>query len=396
MKKILLLITLLLFCTSCYNYREINDLAIVSAIGIEKEKEMYKVTTQIVNVKKSGAEQGNENISKIVVYKGKGHNISEALRNITDKSSKNLFYAHLKLVVLDKNVITKDLYKSLDFLARNTESKISFNVVTTLNDSPSQIIETLTPMESLPTDDIVNILNISQRDLGTTSETTYEELLNIMLQKGINPVYTNLKIEGNPKKGDTTNSLSESNPQSTVVTDNLVTFDEENNITKLNKYESLGYNFITNNIKKATITSKCSNKDNNYFTIELVSSKSGFKLNLKQNEVTINVKAVGDVAEINCDKHLKKISTKKQIQKITKNKIKKYIHSTLKACKDNKNDFIGVGNYIYKNEDKYFNFNKQDWDKEGLNKLKFKVKVKIDITKEGNLNTNILESDISD
>ena len=39
MKKLLLLLPVLFFLTGCYNYRELNDLAIVSGISINKEND---------------------------------------------------------------------------------------------------------------------------------------------------------------------------------------------------------------------------------------------------------------------------------------------------------------------------------------------------------------------
>ena len=48
MKKIILLIVLL-FCTSCYNYQEVNEIAIVNGIGIDYNNN-YKITFEIVDI----------------------------------------------------------------------------------------------------------------------------------------------------------------------------------------------------------------------------------------------------------------------------------------------------------------------------------------------------------
>ena len=46
-----------IFLVGCQNYRELNNSAIVSAIGIDTENNSYKVSTQIVNTEKSNDEQ---------------------------------------------------------------------------------------------------------------------------------------------------------------------------------------------------------------------------------------------------------------------------------------------------------------------------------------------------
>ena len=52
MKKFCFLLPLFFILTGCYNYRELNDLAIVSGISISKEADIYKITAEVVNPKK--------------------------------------------------------------------------------------------------------------------------------------------------------------------------------------------------------------------------------------------------------------------------------------------------------------------------------------------------------
>ena len=79
------------------------------------------------------------------------------------------------------------------------------------------------------------------------------------------------------------------------------------------------------------------------------------------------------------------------INKQTKKQISKYIKSSFELAQKNKNDFLGIGNYIYKNNKNYFDFKNKNWDKIGLNKLKLKIKINLKITKEGNTEETVFE-----
>lgn len=73
MKKfVLIIITLfiLLISSGCYNYKEINDMAIVSSIGIDKDNknDKYIVSAQIMNSKES---EDSEDSSNYCIYKGR-------------------------------------------------------------------------------------------------------------------------------------------------------------------------------------------------------------------------------------------------------------------------------------------------------------------------------------
>ena len=48
MKKIILIIALFLL-TGCYDYKEINNLGIISAIGIDYQDDEYNVTLEVLN-----------------------------------------------------------------------------------------------------------------------------------------------------------------------------------------------------------------------------------------------------------------------------------------------------------------------------------------------------------
>jgi spore germination protein KC len=83
MKKLFILI-LCLFLTGCYNYKELNKIAVVSSISIDKKDNNYLVGAQVLNVKP----KDDTNSSNVIVYEEEGKTIEEALRNITKKSNK--------------------------------------------------------------------------------------------------------------------------------------------------------------------------------------------------------------------------------------------------------------------------------------------------------------------
>ena len=76
--KFFIILLLSLLISGCYDYREINDLAIVSAIGIDKNENEYKVIAQIVNTQKSQ----NKN-SDFIIYSSDDKSIQTAYNKMT-------------------------------------------------------------------------------------------------------------------------------------------------------------------------------------------------------------------------------------------------------------------------------------------------------------------------
>ena len=90
-----------------------------------------------------------------------------------------------------------------------------------------------------------------------------------------------------------------------------------------------------------------------------------------------------------CEENLNDEKTLDKLSKITKETITNYIKKSIELAKESKTDFIGIGNWIYKNETDYFNWDKKDWNLEGLDKLEFDYDIEVKLLKQGNLKGDI-------
>jgi spore germination protein KC len=79
--KCLLILLVLSSLTGCWNRRELNELAIAVAIGIDKSNGEYKVSTQIVNPGEMSSKQSSGGGSApIVTHHTSGKTVIEALQ----------------------------------------------------------------------------------------------------------------------------------------------------------------------------------------------------------------------------------------------------------------------------------------------------------------------------
>ena len=209
MKKfVLIIITLfiLLISSGCYNYKEINDMAIVSSIGIDKDNknDKYIVSAQIMNSKES---EDSED-SQITVYTKEGDTVHEALRNITLKSPRKLYGNHLSKIVLSEEVAKEGIDNILDIFNRITEVRNEFIITIVKEDKASDVLKVLTTTESIPAEYVKLSLKIADKTSGLTYATKLDEFISLYLKKGIDPVVPVLKIDKKEKKGTTINNIT--------------------------------------------------------------------------------------------------------------------------------------------------------------------------------------------
>ena len=131
MKKILgVLLLLVPLLSGCYNYRELNDLGVVTAISIDydKDKEVFKTKAQVINpVKQQNANSGNE--PSFLVFDGEAKSLQESFRKAVEISPRQLYGSHLQILILSEEAINNHLDSVLDFLVRNPELRSEFKVI---------------------------------------------------------------------------------------------------------------------------------------------------------------------------------------------------------------------------------------------------------------------------
>ena len=137
--------TIILTCfTGCYNYRELENLAIVTGLSIDKKDGEYIVGTLIANSKKQEA-SSKEGQSQSIVYEGRGKSIMEAFYDIDLESPKQLYIGHLTVAIIDESIAKNEIEKISDILIRSPESRKNFYVLIAKDAKAIDVLKITTP-----------------------------------------------------------------------------------------------------------------------------------------------------------------------------------------------------------------------------------------------------------
>ena len=378
MKKVILLIFLTFVCTGCYNYKELNELGIVSAMGISKDGDLYNLDIQLVNVLDS--EKSGLNKSPITVISGQGETIFEAARSMNKKTSKVFFLADVDYVFLDQSVLNDGLDEIMDFLIRDTRLSLNFLVVTSTENKSLDILSSISHFDTNSANNLYDAVMNSEIRYGGINSLHVRELINNYYAKGKYTIFPNVYIKDTSKSSEN-DSLEDSKSESYVEVKNMVFFKDKEAI-ELTDEETKGVNFLRNKIKNATLTIEC---DGGYFTIETLESKMKLKSKLNIDQLNVKGSVGAEIVYYGCKDNLDNVGVLKSISKKAEKEIESYITKAFNKSKKYNYDFLGLGNYIYKNNYKYFDFENKDWNKDGLNKLNLKYNIDVSLYKQGNL-----------
>lgn len=128
-----------LFFTGCWDSNEINEIAIVSAVALDKSDDgQLSMSLLISNPGKlsgsgagaSSAQEPNSNQATILLS-DKGEGILDIYHNIQSKLPKQIYFSHLRVIVISEELARDGIADVVDFFTRFRESHLRTEVVFT-------------------------------------------------------------------------------------------------------------------------------------------------------------------------------------------------------------------------------------------------------------------------
>lgn len=390
MNKKMLILLILFLMTGCWNYQELNSLAISTAMAIDKSDDEYEVSILIANSKKNQV-SSKEGESQTVVYSAKGKTISDALKNINLENPRQTYIGHLSVIVISEEVAKEGLMNLLDLLLRDSESTKRFYVAIAKDNKAKEIIQIISPLETFPSQTISTNIKASSESQAVSVAVTYSKFIENLLKKGINPILPTITVEGDTKDGEKDKNLQQATPDAILKLGTIAIFDNDKLIGYATKDESRGINLIMNEINEMIVQYEC---DEKYLvtSVSQVTSEMSVEWKNQNPVITIHIKGLGDITEDSCHFDLTDPKEIETIEDKINKEMKKLVEKGLKLVqKDLKIDVIGFGNLVYKKNPSYFN-KIDNWDKEVFPDIETKIQVDININTKGSARKSIKEA----
>lgn len=125
--SLLLVMTILLPLSACWDRREPEEMAFVIAIGFDynEELDMYKIIAQIANPLGMGDSEGGGGGSgdktPFWTLSALGHTPVEAARNLAKESTRELFWSHVRILLFSETMARRGVAPVLEFFERGRQ-----------------------------------------------------------------------------------------------------------------------------------------------------------------------------------------------------------------------------------------------------------------------------------
>lgn len=339
MKKLIIILFISLFINGCYDYNELNNLAVVTAIGIDYVDDEFEVTLEMLDTKKKGEDS---NATESYTKTNKGVSLVEALDGISNSLDKIIYYGHLDVVVIDEEIAKNYLDVVSDHLVRCPRLRNEFYTIIIKNDSAKNVLNNTSEKNPVVSTYIKDLLEDSKESSNTAYYTPFTETLNSILSDGKDTAMSIFELDDEDLK------LVGMGLFQNFKLKRMIDNNDARIINLLNNFD----------VRDITFSNSC--KENNYTTISIYNGK----VDLKSNQEKIVAKATlqGWIKEDNCGYDLMSEDAYKTLQKKFTENIKKEIIDVIEETKLAKSNVLNLGKsyYISTRKKNYFAWLTQD------------------------------------
>ncbi len=377
----LLTFTILLssiFTSGCWNYREVDQFAIVAGVAIDKGTDnQFQMTVEIIQI--SGGKD-SKTTSKIVTTEGK--TMFDAARNMISLTGKRLYWSHSKVIIISKEIASEGLIKVIDWYSRDSETREDVNVLISEGASAKEIF-----IGQVASENIISLaLNKMIKNQVSLSKAPITDMLLLDINEHMKsktaamPTVALKQIDGKMAPHIMGTAI--------IKNDKLVGF--------LNGEETKDLLFIRNEIKGGLLIEEMQSKNEATFvSLEIFKSETKVTPVVDGKDIQINLETKTTVAidEIGGTENFLDEEGQKKLEQSTENTLKERMEALIKKVQSEYGaDIFGFGVKLHEDKAKEWNKVENNWD-EVFKDLKVNIKTKVNIKGSALLSKTFGEGD---
>lgn len=377
------LLLCMLAVSGCWDRREVNDIAIVIAMALDKEANgLYRLSVQVPLVSRMGGATGGGGggtggDKSYYVDSAVGKTIRDANNILQSRMSRELYYAHHRIVIIGERLAKEGFSGALDIISRFPENRLTAYIVMTrgtgidlLNAQPQferfsgEAIRELVKSVAIP----VSIKDAAQ-------------MLNTPGVDAFLPIFA--PVDTYPK-----------GKSKEIQVVGIATFRKDKLVATYPKKEVLGLRWFQRTFDPFTVTVMLEGKAR--INVQISTGKADIRPSIqKMGHVHYDIEVMGSAIvfenltslDISKDQNIKMIETK--VGQVIMSDIQKI----MEQMKKTRTDTVGLGILMARYYPRAWQERYRDrWDEE-LSRISYKIKTKVQVTSIGQTTKNLTKEE---
>jgi len=349
-KKIYILLLFIFISTnlsSCRNYREINDMSIVSGVAIDKggADGKYEVTVELIDI-----QQGKDiNMhSKYITLSG--NTMFEISRNMISLIGKKLYWSHSKSIIISEDIARDGISGILDWYSRDAETRTDAYILVSKENTAKEILKSKPVTENYTSFELSKLLK-NEKTLSNVPVVDLWGILDTFAQDGLSTWLPTVKINKN-------------NDDNILQVDGSAIFSKDKLIGCIDENSTKSILFAKDKVKGGLLV--LDKESESPITFEIFKNKTTIKPSIENGNLQFNIytDTIVSLDEIQSDYEFYTEEGKSELENELSDMLQKSIYSSIKRIQSEYGaDILGFGAKLYENNPATWNDVKDDWDK---------------------------------
>jgi spore germination protein KC len=361
--------------TGCWNYREVDKLAIVAGVAIDKgKKHKYQITVETIEI------SGGQNVKPVAQQISiEGDTIFDAVRNEISLAGKRLYWSHTKVVILSKEIAKEGILRVVDWFNRDSETRADVLLLVSKEKNAKDIFKGSSTTDQIKSFFLAEMLK-NEKSLSKAPITELWKYANDLETNGIVPILPSVHLEKN-------DSRYSPQKKGTAI------FNRDKLIGFIDSDETKYMLFALDEVKGGLLTiSDISSKNSTPISLEIYNSKTKKKPIIHNGKIdyNINIDTTVSLDEIGGSADIFETKKIKQLEQQAGYVLKKRVEKCIKHIQSSYGvDVFGFGKQLLMEEPKLWEQIAPRWEKGKFKDIKVNVNTKVHIKGSGMLSKPI-------
>lgn len=372
MFSIMILLILSIVLTSCAGSREISELAIVIATGIDLVDGKVLLTNEVIKPNVNST-KGENNGTSVLYLQHEGDTVFDAIRNATLTFDRKLLYSHNEIYIFGEELAKRGIGDYINFLLYDIEPRESAFMVVAKDAKAYEVMGINEGLSTTP-GKYLELLIENHKYTSKTRSLNITEYIKYYYQRKT-PVLGVVNRE-QKKFINHIQEKGQSDHRDILNVEGGAVFFEDSLIGYYSGEEMIGFNFLVDEIGESLIVFEVSDEFTNndekyiatkgkYTVLEIKDSKTKNDLIVEDGKInlTVDVKLRGVIGEDSKGLDFRNLNIVKATEEACSHKVKEYISQTMdKAQKDLKVDTFGVDTIFHSKYPEEWKEISNDWE----------------------------------
>lgn len=385
---VVLLLTISATFTGCWDNRELNELAIVMGIALDKtDNGNLKVTAQVARCNSeqnsSGGGMGGSSMGMYSNLVYEDSDLFEIIRKMTTISNRQLYNSHTEVVLFGSDVAEVGIGDYVDYLVRDNEFRYTMWLAVA-DGKASDVFDATTYYDDMPATELSQLIDMQELN-SLNVRVTVLDYIKSMAEESSATLLPLVKLD---KQDDAKGSESgkEKSDSNGIKLSGAAIIKKDRMIGTIDSETVRGYLWIRDEEESSVIVTEGENGAN----IEVLDSKGDFDVSITSSgkiKVTVKVDATCMVGLVKSAPNADENNLVKQLEEDCKRVIQKEITKAFDESKKFDADFIGIANQLNQISHKKWNaYKTTESGKNYLQNIELSTDIKVNIKGIGTLN----------